>query len=73
LDQTSPAKNLEPYPSTNPFHALNDDDDDDDDDKPEVGATETVSKSCTEYQSSIPPNYDIKEIQKTATVDFGKY
>jgi hypothetical protein len=31
-----------------------------------IGATETISKSFTKYESNIPGNHDVKELQKTA-------
>jgi hypothetical protein len=31
-----------------------------------IGATGTISKSFRKYVSTIPGNYDVREIQKTA-------
>jgi hypothetical protein len=31
-----------------------------------IGATETISKSFRKYVSTIPGNYEVKELQKTA-------
>jgi hypothetical protein len=34
-----------------------------------IGATGTISKSSRKYVSSIPGNHEVRELQKTATLD----
>ena len=34
-----------------------------------IGATGTISKSFRKYVSSIPGKHEVKELQKTATLD----
>jgi len=34
-----------------------------------IGATETISKSLTQYLSNTPGKHEIKELQKTAILD----
>jgi hypothetical protein len=34
-----------------------------------IGATGTISKSFRKYVSTIPGNYDVEELQKTAILD----
>jgi hypothetical protein len=36
-----------------------------------IGATETISKSLSQYLSNIPGEHEIKELQKTAILDTG--
>jgi hypothetical protein len=34
-----------------------------------IGATGTISESFRKYMSSIPGNHEVRELQKTATLD----
>jgi branched-subunit amino acid transport protein AzlD len=34
-----------------------------------VGSTGTISQSFRRYESTIPGNHDVRELQKTATLD----
>jgi hypothetical protein len=34
-----------------------------------IGATRTISKSFRKYVSSIPGNHEVRQLQKTATLD----
>ena len=38
-----------------------------------IGATGTISKSLRQYLSNIPGKYEIKELQKTATLCTAHY